>query len=498
MWRNCKLILIIALYFLSFPAAAQKYNGNSLYSKPGLGEYLPFGNIRNLGMGGVGLSSSHRDFTNNLNPALLNAQDSAVNKHSIFDGAMIVTLQNSRSSEASQTNFASNFSYFSYSIPVPFKSKRLNGRWTTSIGLQQFSKVNYKTTFRTAISGGAPGDSANLAYSGTGGLYQVYWGNGVDITKKLSLGIQAAYIFGNRNDESISQLIIPPSQQNQIVIAAKTNHHAIQIKPGIAYRRKVIIRKSISDSIVTRKDFDSTIWVKNKVVFGKQLLKRKYTDSTVIITRKKEINEPIYFNLGLAYDCFAAVRARQVTSFEKRDSLSRILDSSPLGTTHLDVVIPSVYRIGISLDKFSKFSIGTDFSYSPWSTYSGFDTITQFTNSFSIGLGGEWYLNSSDKKYSGDDALRKIVRTGISYSRLPFMIGGRQINDISLSLGGSFPLLRGGQKRYVGSAPPPKLNMALVAGQRGTKADGLIKELYVKFYIGIIISDYWFLKSKVD
>jgi hypothetical protein len=498
MWRNSKLILIIALYFLSFPAAAQKYNGNSLYSKPGLGEFLPFGNIRNLGMGGVGLSFSHKDFTNNLNPALLNAQDSAVNRHSIFEGAMISTFQNSKSSDASQTNFASNFSYFSYSIPVPFKSKRLNNRWTTSIGLQQFTKVNYKTTFRTAISGGSPGDSANLVYSGTGGLYQVYWGNGVDITKNLSLGIQTAYIFGNRNDESISQLIIPPSQQNQIVIASKTNHHSIQIKPGIAYRKKVFLRKRISDSIVTRSDFDSTIWVKNKVVFGRQLLKRKDTDSTVIIIRKKEIDEPIYFNVGLVYDYFAAVNARQATSFEKRDSLNRILDASPLGTTHLDVAIPSVYRIGIAFDRPKKWSIGSDFSYTPWSTYSGFDTITQFTNGFTIGLGGEWYLNSSDKKFRGDDDLRKIVRTGISYSQLPFMIGGRQINDISLSLGGSFPLLRGGQKRYVGAAPPAKLNMALVAGQRGTTANGLIKELYVKFYIGIIISDYWFLKSKVD
>jgi hypothetical protein len=453
MWRNSKLILIIALYFLSFPVAAQKYNGNSLYSKPGLGEFLPFGNIRNLGMGGVGLSSSHRDFTNNLNPALLNAQDSAVNKHSVFDAGMIAAFQNSRSSDASQSNFASNFSYFSYSIPVPFKNKRLNNRWTTSVGLQQFTKVNYKTTFRTAISGGAPGDSANLSYSGAGGLYQIYWGNGVDITKNLSLGIQAAYIFGNRNDESISQLIIPPSQQNQIVIAAKTNHHAIQIKPGIAFRKE----------IVKRRDRDSSL----------------------------------FFNIGLAYDFFTAITAKQVTSFEKRDSLSRVLDSSPLATTHLDVAIPSVYRIGISLDKFRNFSIGTDFSYSPWNTYSGFDTLTQFTSAFTLGLGGEWYLNSSNKKYRGDDALRKIVRTGLSYSQLPFMIGGRQINDISLSLGGSFPLL-GGQKRVGGSAPPAKLNMALVAGQRGTTANGLIKELYVKFYIGIIISDYWFLKSKVD
>jgi hypothetical protein len=453
MWRNCRLLLIIALYFLSFPIAGQNYNGNSLYSQPALGEFLPFGNVRNQGMGGVGLSMSHKDFNNNLNPALLHSQDSAVNKHSIFDGAMITTLQNSRTSETSQTNLSSNFSYFSYSVPIPFKNKRFNNRWTTNVGLQQFTKVNYKTSFHTAISGGAPGDSANLAYNGTGGLYQIYWGNGVDITKNLSLGLQLSYIFGSRNDESITQLIIPPSQQSQIIIGEKINHHAIQVKPGIAFR--------------------------------KELVKRKDRDSS------------LFLNVGLVYDFFAAVRSKQVLSFEKRDSLNRILDSSPLGTSHLKVTIPSVYRLGLSFDKPKNWSIGTDFSYTPWSTYSGFDTITQFTNSFTFALGGEWYLNSSDKQYRGEDATRKIIRTGISYTKMPFTIGSRQVNDISLSLGGSFALL-GGQKRIVGSAPAPKINMALVAGQRGTLKDGLIKELYLKLYVGIIISDYWFLKSKVD
>src|SRR4051812_14979358 len=102
--RNFRLILIIAIYFLSFPLAAQNYNGNSFYSIPGLGDLNSFGNVRNIGMGGVGISNSHTDFINNLNPALLHANkninlDSAGgNKHSIFDASMLLTLQNTRAS----------------------------------------------------------------------------------------------------------------------------------------------------------------------------------------------------------------------------------------------------------------------------------------------------------------------------------------------------------------------------------------------------------------
>ncbi|HXA02036.1 MAG TPA: hypothetical protein VNW99_08610, partial [Cytophagaceae bacterium] len=137
---------------------------------------------------------------------------------------------------------------------------------------------------------------------------------------------------------------------------------------------------------------------------------------------------------------------------------------------------------------------GTDFSFSPWTTYSGFDKNNKFTNSFTFALGGERYLSSVSKRNRNEDAARKIIRAGFTFTKMPFLINNQQINDISVSLGGSIPLT-GGQKRIINSAPPTKLNLALIAGERG---GNVVKELYVKLYLGIIISDFWFLKSKVD
>jgi hypothetical protein len=475
--RNFRLILIIAIFLLNFPLIAQNYNGNSFYSIPGLGDFLPYGNIRNIGMGGVGLSTSHTDFINNVNPALLHANknlnlDSAGgNKHSVFDAGLMFMIQNSRTAITGLTNLSANFNYFSYAVPLPFSSEsRLHNRWTTNIGLQQFSKVNYRATFRDAISGGSPGDSAIYSYSGTGGLYQLYWGNGMDITRNLSVGLQLSYIFGNRTDESIIQFIIPPSQQNQVLLSQKTNHNAIQIKPGIAYRKQITGKnnKTISD---------------------------KETEEKQVI--RKDPDKEIYFNVGLVYDLFTAVHGKQVVSTQRRDSLNKVLDLTPLDTTKLNVNIPSVYRLGISFDKPKSWSIGTDFSYSSWTTYKGFDRTSKFTNSFTIAVGGERYLSSVSKRNRNEDAARKIIRAGLTFTKMPFLINNAQVNDVSVSIGGSIPLT-GGQKRLMGSAPPTKFNFALIAGERGTKQGNLVKELYVKLCVGIIISDLWFLKSKVD
>ena len=475
--RNFRLILIIAIYFLSFPLAGQNYNGNSFYSIPGLGDLIPYGNIRNIGMGGVGLSSSHTDFISNVNPALLHANrnlnlDSAGgNKHSIFDASMALMMQNTRTNNVSQTNISPNYSYFSYAIPLPFSTEsRLYNRWTTNIGLQQFSKVSYKVAFREAISGGNPGDSAIYSYNGSGGLYQIYWGNGIDITRHLSVGLQLSYLFGNRTDESVIQFIIPPYQQNQNLLSQKTNHNAIQVKPGIAYRKQIARKqyKGVSDSETEDKQ-----------------------------VKKADPDKGIYFNAGFVYDFFTAVHGKQISSSEQRDSLNRILTQTVLDTITRKVTIPSVYRFGISFDKPNSWIIGTDFSFNPWTSYNGFDRNTKFSNGYTIALGGERYFTSTSKRNRYDDAAHKVLRAGITYTKMPFLINNAQVNDISLSIGGSIPLL-GGQKRIQGSAPPIKLNIALVAGERGSKQSNLVQELYVKLHIGIVISDYWFLKSKVD
>jgi len=43
-----------------------------------------------------------------------------------------------------------------------------------------------------------------------------------------------------------------------------------------------------------------------------------------------------------------------------------------------------------------------------------------------------------------------------------------------------------------------ELNLSLDAGQRGTLNNGLLRETYYRVYMGITLSDLWFIKRKYD
>src|SRR5436190_23108412 len=78
MFQRFKIILLAFLSLFISQAYAQQLNGteknfsgNSPYSRIGIGDIAPIGTLRNIGMGGIGISSAHNEFINSMNPALL-------------------------------------------------------------------------------------------------------------------------------------------------------------------------------------------------------------------------------------------------------------------------------------------------------------------------------------------------------------------------------------------------------------------------------------------
>lgn len=71
---------------------------------------------------------------------------------------------------------------------------RFSKKWAGTIGLAPFSTVNYNI-FSNQNFGDA--SDALIQYDGQGGLAQFYFGNGFQISKNLSLGFNASYIFGS-------------------------------------------------------------------------------------------------------------------------------------------------------------------------------------------------------------------------------------------------------------------------------------------------------------
>jgi hypothetical protein len=170
------------------------------------------------------------------------------------------------------------------------------------------------------------------------------------------------------------------------------------------------------------------------------------------------------------------------------DAGNRISLDTSLGKTNYKAQLPPSVRLGFSLDKPLKWTINADVYYTAWSVYKpSFQTET-LGNSYGFSVGGELTPAPEVKQRS------KTYRLGFSYAVTPFVFGGKQVTDVSASIGATLPL---GRRATSWSAVLPRVNLALVAGQRGDIATAGIKEQYIKVYMSLLINEKWFTKRRI-
>ncbi|GIV37318.1 MAG: hypothetical protein KatS3mg032_1697 [Cyclobacteriaceae bacterium] len=139
------------------------------FSAFGIGQPFTQALIHNQGMGGTGVAQPQYWFVNNQNPALL-----AFNYYTVFAAAMSAESVTVRADTVSNTNSGSNLSYLVAAFPVKPR------RWTTSVGIMPFTRVNYRFLYYESLLdiNNNPIDTIAIRESGLGGFNQVYWSNG--------------------------------------------------------------------------------------------------------------------------------------------------------------------------------------------------------------------------------------------------------------------------------------------------------------------------------
>jgi|GEM_PF-3903543 len=443
--RRPFLFLLFAVVF--FPLKAQKYNGNSPYSQFGLGDINPQGTVRNIGMGDVGVSMPAYGFINNFNPALLPANkftnfDSAAPNYTMIDAAGLFTMRRISTTQNIGVDASLYEAYLNYAFPV-------SPNWVANLGLQPYSLVAYKSSTRGSVTNNSnnPAIDTNTvlySYTGSGGLYKVYVGNGIDISRKFSVGLEIGYLFGNGSHISSSQIQV----YNKYIESSNNNstYNGISLKPGFAYRTK--------------------------------LFASKFEDSTV------------YFNAGFTSEIFPVLRVIYNDYYQRFDTLNNLSVSSSVEHHVFFLKVPSTYRGGFSIDKPGKWNFGVDFNYSNWNKYQGVADNTQLYSSYGVAIGGEYYMQKQEEH------KRMIFRSGFSYNKTPITLNNTVINDYALTIGGTFPI--GRIEAADRKKPLSKINFALVFGDRGTTKMNLVKDYYFKLYVGFIINDRWFARSKVE
>lgn len=422
-----KSVLISVLLIFCFHLDLNGQAARTPFSSFGVGEYYGNGLTQNQGMGGIGASAPEYWHLNNVNPALL-----VFNTITVFEAGFLGEQRTLKgASGTSEKSGSGNLNYLALGFPV----KRT--KWGMSLGLKPYTGVNYQLNYTAAIEGST--NTVDVAESGSGGINQLYWSNGVALNSNFSVGLKATYYFSSIINEYATTL----SETTQAV-KYTTNIYDRQYFTGFGFSPAVSFHM---DSLFGKKNYQ--------------------------------------INAGVVYDLKTDLRTKFYERFERRN-IAGITDSVTLvnniaGTT----TIPQVVTAGVSFAKGFQWMIGADFTFLNYSNFKDFKGGTGGTrNGWQLAFGGKI---TPDPGSLSSYLKRVTYRTGVSLAESPYLINGNVLKDFGINFGLSLPVSR-----------ISSLDLGVKVGKRGDLQTNTVEENYFKLYFGVTFNDQWFIKRRFD
>jgi hypothetical protein len=434
-------LLFVAIGFQTVALAQE----NSPYSRYGLGDLSPNHNIFTRGMGGISAAVTDYQNVNFVNPASL-----ANIPNTIFDVGAEVDIRTLKSINPAK-KFKSINTIFSYlQLGFPLTTEKMRKRkmsWGMNFGLKPITKVNYKIgTFGREV------DSIYTLQEGTGGVNQVFVGTGLKI-KNLSFGINAGYMFGNKNYSRRREFI------NDTVTYAKANLEDKATFNGI------VLTGGLQYDIVLNKN------KKNEV--PKIIRLGAYGNLQQNLKTKRDVIRETF-----AFDANAGT-FRIDSVYEEKDVKGTIKFPATMGAgfTYQD----------------EHWLYGADFEFSNWASYRYYGQTDALQNNWVARAGVQYYpakANTPVKKYFNFVRYRAGLFYGPDYIKT-----NSNRADYGLTIGTGMPLTSLRYINYTGEFV--MLNTALEIGGRGDKKTN-VRENMVRFSIGVSMNARWFAKRKYN
>ena len=413
-----KIIVSLCL-FLSLASFAQE-GTSSPYSFYGLGDVRFRGTVENRAMGGLSVLSDSIHI-NLQNPAQL-----ASLKLTTFAVAGTFTPTKMKTSTQEEKSQRTTLDYLAVGLP----SKKFG----FGFGLIPYSSVGYKIlNFATDT------DPTTRRYTGTGGINKAFFGMGYQITKKLSVGADLQYNFGNIETKSVNFI------------------------DGVQYGSREINRSEVSG---VNYNFG--------LAFQSKISKKLTLFSGLTYTPQA--------NLNLANERKVATIQFLTTGGE------RVVEEEDINVDDSKLKMPSKLTFGTAIGQVRKWMIGTEITFQGTSDLGNrFNDISNATyeNSVRYTLGG-YYI---PKYTSYTSYLSKVTyRGGFRYENTGLLVFGQQINDYAMTLGFGLPL----------NGTFSNVNLGFEFGKRGTTNAGLIEENYTNISLGFTFNDEWFRRRKIN
>lgn len=447
-----RIIYTMVMLFCSISLVAQEsdgaYTGFSPYSVYGVGNLSRGGTSYNRAMGYTGIALRTKKFVNIMNPAAVTCRDSLS-----FMSDITLSQDNKIFQQGSFKTVNNTFNLQNLTISFPiYRSSAMY------FGMAPYSDLGYDISGLGSNSKiiGITGDYAYTA-KGNGGIYQAYFGGGVTLFRRLSLGVQGIYYFGNLRKQSTMQFSDPTYRS--LLSGQKMSLHGTSVKLGVQYEYPL------------GNNYYLTMGATYK--FGSDI--------------KGYVDDYKYASLGSKVD----------TLHFQTDTLKYNKNKAKFANE---------FGVGISLKYNDKWSISLDYVQSNWSSC-GLDKVVGFknnsfnsgsipstggnsvvsifsaTSSKSLRFGMEYVPNRNDIRYY----LRRCsYKAGAYYNKDYFKVNGKSINSYGVTFGVTLPIFR----FYNG------LSLGVDLGRRGKQGYGMIRESYGNFTIGFNMYDIWFRKQR--
>jgi hypothetical protein len=409
------------------------YGTYTPYSIYGVGDLSQPGSAYSKTMGGTGVAVRNNRFLNLINPAAVTARDSLafMADFSLYSDNKMFEQQGIKS--ASNTF---NINDLAMSFPI----------WRSSammVGVMPYSDTGFGYSFAYADPE-LIGHTGNITYAaiGEGSLYKAFAAAGVTFFKRLSLGVQWNYYFGNI--EKTYSTTFNDASYNGVLNGTTGKLAGSGFKFGIQYEQPV--------------------GPKHSLIVG-----ATYTTAVNL----KGTMESYRYSAG---------SAASDTLYYKLDQLG--VDSK--------VRLASEIAVGVSFQEKGRWIATFDYSRSDW-TGCGLDGTRGFTASKSFSAttsqtfraGFEIVPNRNDIRYYFNHVA---YRVGAYHKTEYFLLNGKQVASTGITLGVTLPIVN----NYNG------FTLGVDFGQRGSLTGDMIRERYINFSIGFNLFDIWFRKPRYE
>ncbi len=426
-----RINITVILFSLPLLLAGQ-LNTNSVYSRFGIGEIERKGFGFNRSMGNIAFGVRNNQQINYLNPASYSAQDT---NSFLIDFGFIGKRTNHQTNSLDYQSNIINIDHVAIAFP-------LSKFWNTSIGVMPFSRIGYQINNISSQYG----YYINRAYLGSGGINRFYFGNSIELFDRLSIGLNASYLFGYAEHEKIIDY-------NDLQVA---NSHVINETTigGFYFDGGLQYQQQINENL--------------EVIVGVV-----YNNKSKINTEVSEQNiSRLYLSNGYLDD------TSEITFENRKSSFS----------------LPSNYGFGISAVLYDKLMIGLDIYHQNWNTTpSTSDNVYQTHNLYNVGLqytpdkdAFRWYWKKIHYRVGGFYRPDYIAFDDSRFENQTFY--NHSINDLGITFGVGLPFKN----------TNTTFNFAYEYGIRGTTKHELVKENYNLFTISMTLYDIWFIQSKYD